>query len=109
MATSLENLEMQTALSRPRARLRVASRFGIPASLLHSLRYRPPKTIAADVYARLAIAIERQAAEQIRSFEHEIAKARARGLGAADRRLWEAEAAVRHARALLEKAVRAID
>lgn len=102
MASALEEIEMRMALSRPRARLRVASRFSIPASLLHSLRYRPPKTISADVFDKLSIAIEHQAAEQIRNLEHAISTARSIRLGIDDSNIRKAEVSLQRARDLLK-------
>lgn len=102
MAASLEDQEAIAIKSRQLARLRVARIAGISAALLHSLRYRPPKTIAADAFERLCIAVERQAASQIRKAQHEIASARARRLGVDDCALREVEAALDKARALLK-------
>lgn len=101
MATTLEDRELGAARSRPRARQRVSRLARVPVSLLHSLRYRPPKQIAADVFARLCAAVERQAIDQIRIAENEISKARARRLGVDDRDLCEIEDALAKARALV--------
>lgn len=103
MAAALEDREAFEAKSRPAARRRVARLAGIPASLLHSLRYRRPKTIAADVFDKLCAAVERQALKQIRTARHEISTARARRLGANDRALCEIEVALCRARELLKK------
>jgi hypothetical protein len=102
MAATLEDREIAEARSRPIARQRVSRLARVPTSLLHSLRYRPPKQIAADVFARLCAAIERQAADQIRKAEHEISTARMRRLGADDSALCEIETALANARALME-------
>lgn len=103
MAAALEDREMPVARSRPAAR-RCASRLaGVSASLLHSLRYRPPKTIAADAYARLCAAIEQQAITQIRKAFNEIAEARARRPGVDESALREIEAALASAQALLNR------
>jgi hypothetical protein len=102
MAAVLEDREL-AAGSRPHARKRVARMAGVPASLLHSLRYRPPKRIAADAYERLCAAIERQAAIQIGQLENEILAARARRRGADDRSFCEVDGALAIARALMAK------
>jgi hypothetical protein len=104
MAAALEDRESLNTRSRPTARQRVARIAGVPASLLHSLRYRPPKTIAADVYNSLCAAIERKALEQIRMSEHEIAAVRARYLGVDNRAFGEAGVACREAEAAIAKA-----
>lgn len=106
VASTLEENEMKAALTRPRARLRIASRFGIPAAVLHSLRYRPPKTITADMFDRLLRAVEHQAEEQIRNLEHEITKARSCRLGIDNGHIGAAETAARRARALLERTLK---
>lgn len=103
MAATLEDRETFDLRSRPLARQRVARVAGVSASLLHSLRYRPPKSIAADTYNRLCDAFERQAINQIWKAFDEIASARARRPGVDDRALREIEAALEKARALLRK------
>lgn len=100
MAAALEDREIGVAKSRPVARQRAARIAGVTSSLLHSLRYRPPKTIAADVYARLCVAVEAQAQRHIRNLEHEIS---ARRLGARHRDTRESEAALEVAAALLKR------
>jgi hypothetical protein len=102
MAAALEDRESLVARSRPRARQSVARAAGVSASLLHSLRYRPPKQIAADVFERLCAAVERQALHQIRTAQHEIATVRARRLGVDDRAICAAEAALEQARGFLK-------
>lgn len=102
MAAALEGREVAAAGSRPIARAIAARHAGIPASLLHSLRYRPPKRIAAESYQRLCVAIERQAERHREKLQDEIIAARARRLGVADRGMGEIEAALEKARALLE-------
>lgn len=102
MAAMIEDRITTDTHSRPKARERAARIVGVPESLLHTLRYRPPKTIAADVYVRLCIAIERQALNQIRNLENEISAARACRRGVDDRALCEAEAALQQARAYLK-------
>lgn len=102
MAAALEDRETLVTRARPAARARVARAVGVSAALLHSLRYRPPKQISAHVYARLCAAIERQAINQIRTAEHEIAKASARRRGVDDGTLREVQTALANARALIE-------
>jgi hypothetical protein len=103
MAASLENREAAAVGSRPLARRRVARVAGVSASLLHSLRYRRPKTIAADAYNRLCLAFERQAINQIRKAFDEIAAARARRPGVGEDALREIEDALARAHELLER------
>jgi hypothetical protein len=103
MAAKLEDREIVQARSRPLARQRVSRLARVPASLLHSLRYRPPKQIAADMFARLCAAVERQSLDQIRKAENDITAVRARRMGADDRDLREIEAALEKARNLLKK------
>ncbi len=102
MAALLEDRETAAAGSRSIARKRLESISGVSASILHSLRYRPPKTIAADVFDRLCLAIERQAEKQIGILQHEILSARACRLGIDDCALGEAETALRQARGVLK-------
>lgn len=102
MAASLEGREVPAAGSRPLARAIAARSAGVPASLLHSLRYRPPKRIAAESYQRLCVAVERQAERHREKLQDEIIAARARRLGVADRSLGEIETALEKARTLLE-------
>jgi hypothetical protein len=104
MAALLEDREIATSRSRPLARAAVARLAGVPASLLHSLRYRPPKTIAADAYRRLCMAVECQAARQIGHLENEILTHRARLRSADDRNLRKVVDALALARALMGKA-----
>ena len=101
MAAALEDQEVLNARSRPIAREHVSRSSGVSASLLHSLRYRPPKRIAADAFERLCVAVERQAFNQIRTAEYEIAKARARRDGADDCVFREVETALAKANKLL--------
>lgn len=103
MAAALEGREVDAAGSRPIARAIAARSAGVPASLLHSLRYRPPKRIAAESYQRLCVAVERQAERHREKLQHEIIAARARRLGVADRDMGEIEAALEKARSLLNR------
>ncbi len=50
---------------------RVELKWGIPVSVSWALRYRKPKTIAADVYARIAQAFETYREQQFRRLENE--------------------------------------
>lgn len=61
------------------ARHRVEARYGIPATLLRDLRYRPPKRIAAELYERLRIAYRNQCERELKRFEGELADASAQG------------------------------
>lgn len=101
MAASLEGHELAKGCERKQARAKVAVLFGIPRTVLHGLRYRPPKTIAADIFDRLCVAVERQARAEIRNLENEIAKANARRLGSRCGLERAADAADRGARTLL--------
>ncbi len=101
MAAALEDKEVEAGGSRRLARDRVARLSGIRASFLGTLRYRPPKTIAADIFDRLCAATLRKAAEQIRAAEHEISTTRALRPGIDHSALREAEIALAKARELL--------
>lgn len=103
MASSLEDRENDAVDDLPVARQIAAGKAGVRASLFYSLRYRPPKTVAADVFNNLCAAIERRAMDQIGIAKHEITTARARRLGADDRALREAEDSLARAGELLEK------
>ena len=103
MAASLEDNEVANGIERKYARAKVASLSGISYGLLHSLRYRPPKTIAADLFDRLCTAVERQARRKIGDLENEIAKANSRHLGSRCGLERAANAAARSARALLSR------
>jgi hypothetical protein len=59
------------------ARARIEAKYGIPSSSLYALRRRQPKTIPADLYDRLAAAVEDACSKQIRTLESEIAIAQA--------------------------------
>lgn len=76
MARFLEDREAHALGDRELARARIEQRYGIAGSVLYSLRYRPPKQIAADVYSRLCQAVEDSAGRQMKALEHEVAKAR---------------------------------
>lgn len=101
MSLSLENRQNSELKDLPEARRQVAMMTGVCVSMLYSLRYRPPKTVGADVYNRLCAAIERRALTQIRTAHHEISTARSRRLGASDGAL---DLALREADILLAKA-----
>jgi hypothetical protein len=75
MARFLEDREAHALGDREMARDRIERRYGIAGSVLYSLRYRPPKTIAADIYARLCAAVEDAGARHMRTLEDEIAEA----------------------------------
>lgn len=76
MARFLEDRETDALGDRDLARSTIERRYGIACSVLYSLRYRPPKQIAADIYARLCTAVEDVAQRQIKILENEIAAAR---------------------------------
>ena len=103
MAAALVDRESLVTRSRPAARESVARASGVSPSLLHSLRYRPPKQIAADVFERLCAAVEQAAENQIRAAQHEIETARARRPCVDDRALREAQIALENARTSLGK------
>jgi hypothetical protein len=50
---------------------RLEVKFGIPYSAFWALRYRPPKTIAVEIFARLWEAFETERAYQRKRFEDE--------------------------------------
>ena len=103
MASELEDRETAAVGSRPVARRRLARVSGVPLSVLHSLRYRPPKTISADVFDKLCAAIERQAEQQIRILQDAICEARSRRSGVDNNSVREAASSLEHARQLLRK------
>lgn len=76
MARFLEDREADVIGDRELAREHIKRRYGIASSVLYSLRYRPPKQIAADIYAKLCTAVEDVAQRQIKILEIEIAAAR---------------------------------
>src|SRR6185312_378892 len=51
---------------------RLEGRYGVPWRTFWSLRYRPPREIAASVYLRLKAAYAAECERQIRRLEHEI-------------------------------------
>lgn len=51
---------------------RLERRHALPKGLLHSLRYRPPKTIALDVWQSLLTAYQAECLRQVQQLEHEI-------------------------------------
>jgi hypothetical protein len=55
---------------------RLEQRYGLSFNDLWRLRYRPPKRIFADIYARLQHAVEAHRNEQIRKLQHEVEIAR---------------------------------
>ena len=92
-ARRMEEAEARGPGDLPNARERLARRYGLAASFFYSLRYRPPKTIAVDVFNRLNNAYQAECTRQARLWSHERSLARARGdldeidktlLGAAD-------------------------
>jgi len=103
MASKLEDMEAYRRGSRPLARKSVSSLSDIPESFLYSLRYRPPKSIPADIFNKLCLAIEQQAEKHIEGCENDIWTARARRLGLDDNIIREAEASVSYAKELLKK------
>ena len=56
---------------------RVEQRWGIPFAVSWALRYRKPKTIAADIYARHVQAVETFRETQLRRLENERANTKA--------------------------------
>ena len=103
MARFIEDDEFRQVGDRDVARRQVARRYGFAARALYSLRYRPPKLIAADLYDALCSAVEDVASRQIRMLENEIAEARAGRLGGREGVVREAEATLREAVALLDR------
>lgn len=51
---------------------RLEQRYGIPWRTFWSLRYRPPKSICADVWLRMRAAHEAELNHQMRKLQHEI-------------------------------------
>ena len=58
---------------------RIEQRWGVPASVLWSLRYRPPKDVATSIMLTLMAAHEGMCERQKRKFEHELAISKAAG------------------------------
>lgn len=78
----------------PNAMERIARRYGIPHSVLWSLRYRRPKDLFASVYFKLRAAYEAECERQLRQLQHELEITKARA-GAAHPAVVAAEAVVR--------------
>jgi len=91
----LEDREAERASSRPMARDAVERRHRLPSGILYSLRYRPPKRIAADVYEALRAALIAACEREQERLEHQIAVARAAGMDVDHPALRAAEAAAR--------------
>jgi len=51
---------------------RLQARYGVPFRTFWALRYRPPKTIAADLYLRLCAAYQAECDRQMRKLRHEL-------------------------------------
>jgi hypothetical protein len=60
---------------------RIEARFGVPYSTLWGLRYRKPKTIAADLFLRIRGAYLAMCERELRKLEHDLAVASATGGG----------------------------
>ena len=56
---------------------RLEARYGVPWRTFWALRYRPPKSICADVWLRLRSAYQTECERQMRKLEHEIEITRA--------------------------------
>lgn len=56
---------------------RVEQKWGIPVSVSWAFRYRKPKTVAADIYARHVQAVETFRETQLRRLENERANTKA--------------------------------
>jgi hypothetical protein len=51
---------------------RLQHRYGVPFRTFWALRYRPPKTICADLYLRLCAAYQAECERQMRKLRHEL-------------------------------------
>jgi len=71
-AHALTCSEIQGAGDIAEAWRRLSTRYGVPARLFWSLRYRPPKTIAADLYLRLCEAYRAECERQMWKLQHEL-------------------------------------
>ncbi len=69
---------------------RLETKFGIPYSAFWALRYRPPKSVATEIFARLWEAFEMERANQRKRFDDDDA--------ATHPKTWLGEAIVRAAR-----------
>lgn len=83
--------EMQGPGDMPRAMHRIEGRYGIPYHVLWTLRYRPPKDIAASIYFALKAAHQAECERQLRLLEHELSITRA-ALGASHSAVAQVEA-----------------
>lgn len=72
MSIELEDDEALEQGNVDRARAYIARHFGIAQSILYSLRRRHPKTVGADVYDKLCIAIQSVATKGISTLHHQI-------------------------------------
>jgi hypothetical protein len=80
-ANALVRLEARGPGDLDRAMRRVESRYGVPFSILWTLRYRAPKDILASVYFSLRAAYLAECERQQKRFDHELEIARARTAG----------------------------
>jgi hypothetical protein len=106
MARFLEDHEASQVGDREIARVRLQARYGIAGSIFHSLRYRPPKQIAAEVFNALCDAVEDVATRQIRAFEHEIAEARSSRLSHREDAARKVEAVLGQVHSIFEEAMK---
>lgn len=79
LANAMVQREMRGPGDLDNAMRRVEAKFGVPYQSLWNLRYRPPKEIAAHVYAGILNAYDEQCARQARLYQHEAAIAKAKG------------------------------
>ena len=94
-AQRLEDMEAARAGSRPAARDALERRHKLPSGSLYSLRYRPPKRLAVDLYEKLRAALIAAAEREQQALAHEIEIARRAGVAVDHPALVAAEAAAR--------------
>lgn len=99
MASGLVQRESRGPGDLDNAMRRIEAKYGVPYSVLWSLRYRQPKDILLGVFTKLRTAYQAECARQAALLEHEltITKATDNGLDAA--LVEEIEALVRKVRA----------
>ena len=83
LAGKMVSREMRGSGDTENAMRRLEALRGIPYATLWALRYRRPKSIAADIYARIVAAYDHECDRQQQLLEHERAITKAKGAFAA--------------------------
>jgi hypothetical protein len=79
MNRDLVNRECRGPGDLENAMRRVEQKWGVPVSIQWALRYRKPKSIAADVFARIAFGWEASREQQLKRLQHEQSITEAKG------------------------------